>query len=110
MQDAEEGEEYEDEEDEDEDIQMARDDADVPFSQEELRENFPPVVQIEDSGLKVHQLAKAFYDDPSSAMTTIGVAGRVPQPQPISLQLCHFPTSLFPSLAGRARQPQLDIQ
>ncbi|KAK9868996.1 hypothetical protein WJX84_006576 [Apatococcus fuscideae] len=73
--DAEEGEEYEDEEDEDEDIQMARDDADVPFSQEELRENFPPVVQIEGSGLKVHQLAKAFYDDPSSAMTTIGVAG-----------------------------------
>ena len=54
---------------------MRLDDDNVPWTQKELRESFPPVVPLEDARSRLHQLARAFYDDPSRAMTTIGVAG-----------------------------------
>ena len=61
----------------DEEAAMRLDDDSVPWTQEELRENFPPVIQLDDARSSVHRIAKAFYDDPSSAMTTVGVAGEV---------------------------------
>lgn len=59
----------------DEEAAMRLDDDNVPWTQEELRENFPPVIQLDDARSRVHRIARAFYDDPSSAMTTVGVAG-----------------------------------